>query len=152
MLMSHYQWMRDQGHQQRASGALAKVVEQVGDDAGRLSSVARDLMTDKETAGKFDDVALALTQHMGQVKSADKRRSRIDHNHLDTAALANFLNGKVEAAIKLQEQAIAKGGNGDDFRRRLRTYEAAQVALAKVNRGVALPAATMVAANDEDEE
>jgi hypothetical protein len=152
MLMSHFQWLRDQGHQQRAGDALAKVVKQVGDDANRLNSVAWDLMTDKETAGKFDDVALALTQRLEQVQTADKGKRHIDHNHLDTAALANFLNGQVDAAVRLQQQAIAKGGNGDDFRRRLRTYEVAQAALAKAARAVALPTATMVAANEEDEE
>lgn len=153
MLMSHYQWMRDQGHKQRADGVLAKVVKQVGNDAGRLNSTAWGLMTNKETAGKFDEVALALTQRMAQVTATDqRRRGRVDYNHLDTAALANFLNGKVETAIKLQGDAIAKGGKGDDFRRRLRTYEAAQVALAKASRGVVLPAATMIASNEEEEE
>lgn len=154
MLMSHFQWLRDQGHRQRAGDALSKVVKQVGDDTSRLNSVAWDLMTEKETAGKFDDVALALMQRLEQVRntSSDKRHRRVDHNHLDTAALANFLNGKVAAAITLQQQAIARGGNSDDYRRRLRTYEAAQIAVAKANRGVALPTATMIAANEEDEE
>lgn len=153
MLMSHYQWMRDQGHKQRADGVLAKVVKQVGDDTGRLNSTAWGLMTNKDTAGKFDEVALALTQRLAQVRTADKRRrGRVDYNHLDTAALANFLNGKVETAIKLQADAIAKGGKSDDFRRRLRTYQAAQVALVKASRGLMLPAATMVASNEEEEE
>lgn len=153
MLMSHYQWMRDQGHKQRADGVLAKVVKQVGDDAGRLNSTAWGLMTNKDTAGKFDDVALALTKRMAEVTATDKRRrGRVDYNHLDTAALANFLNGKVETAIKLQSEAIAKGGRSDDFRRRLRTYQAAQLALTKASKGVALPAATMVASANEDED
>ena len=45
--------------------------------------------------------------------------------------------GELEQAIKLQRQAIAKGGRNDDFRRRLRTYEAAQNAVAEAQRGVA---------------
>lgn len=150
-MMSHYQWLRDQGHDKRASGALAKIVDQVGQDTGRLNSVAWDLMTNKETAGKFDELALALTQRMEAINSTDKRRRRIDHNHLDTAALANFLNGNVEKAIKLQKQAISKSSSSD-FRRRLRTYEAARTALTKVQRSVSLPTATMIAANNEDEE
>lgn len=108
-------------------------------------------MTNKSIAGKFDEVALALAQRMEALTAADKRRRRIDHNHIDTAALANFLNGNVEKAIALQKKAIAKNSSSD-FRRRLRTYEAARTALAKVQRGVALPAATMIAANNEDEE
>lgn len=154
-MMSHYQWMRDQEHKQRADVALAKVVKQVGNDPGRINSVAWDLMTDKGTAGKFDELALALTKHMeavGNTKKKNGRQQRLHPNHLDTAALANFLNGKVEQAIRLQQKAIAKGGSGDDFRRRLRTYEAAQTALAKAQRGVTLPAATMVASNEEEEE
>lgn len=146
-MMSHYQWLRDQGHQQRASGALAKVVKQVGDNASRLNSVAWDLMTDKATAGKFDEVALALTQRM------ERNRNQMHYNHLDTAALAYFLNGKVDKAITLQQQAIAKGGRNDDFRRRLRTYEAAHKSLVQAQQSRALPAATMVAtADDEDDE
>ncbi|MCK5940662.1 MAG: hypothetical protein KAI24_01735 [Planctomycetes bacterium] len=152
-LMSHYQWLRDQGHQQRAQGALSKVVEQVGDDAGRLNSVAWDLMTDKQTAGKFDELALALTQRMEQVaKTQKRRRGEVHYNHLDTAALANFLNGNVEKAISLQQLAIEKGGRSDDFRRRLRTYEAAQSALVKATQAKPLPAATMVASGNEEEE
>lgn len=150
-MMSHYQWLRDQGHDKRAGGALAKVVEQVGKDTGRLNSVAWDLMTNKATAGKFDELALALTQRMEVLSASDKRRRRIDHNHLDTAALANFLNGNVEKAISLQKKAIGKNSSSD-FRRRLRTYEAARTALAKAQRGVVLPTATMIAANNEDEE
>ena len=103
------------------------------------------------TAGKFDELALALTQRMEVLSASDKRRRRIDHNHLDTAALANFLNGNVEKAISLQKKAIGKNSSSD-FRRRLRTYEAARTALAKAQRGVVLPTATMIAANNEDEE
>lgn len=152
-MMSHYQWLRDQGHQSRAGGALAKIVDQVGKDTGRLNSVAWDLMTNKSTVGKFDELALALTQRMEEIaaKSKSSRRSRIDHNHLDTAALANFLNGNVDKAIKLQKQAIGKSSSSD-FRRRLRTYEAARTALAKAQRGVTLPAATMIAANNEEDD
>lgn len=151
-MMSHYQWLRDQGHQSRAGGALAKIVDQVGKDTGRLNSVAWDLMTNKSTVGKFDELALALTQRMEEISAkSTSRRSRIDHNHLDTAALANFLNGNVDKAIKLQQQAISKSSSSD-FRRRLRTYEAAQTALAKAQRGVTLPTATMIAANNEEDE
>ena len=83
----------------------------------------------------------------------EKRKSRMHYNHLDTAALAYFLNGKIEQAVSLQKQAISKGGRNDDFRRRLRTYEAAQLTVAKAQQGMALPAATMVAtANEEEEE
>lgn len=152
-LMSHYQWLRDQGHKQRAQGTLATVVKRVGDDPGRLNSAAWDLMTDKSTAGKFDEMALAMTQRMeALVAKSNRRRAQSHYNYLDTAALANFLNGNVEKAISLQRQAIEGGGRSDDFRRRLRTYEAAQTALVKATQAKPLPAATMVATSQEDED
>lgn len=150
MLMSHYQWLRQQGHRQRADGTAEKIVARVGDDPGRLNSAAWDLMTDKETAGKFDELALAMTRRMPLAD--DNARRRMHPNYLDTAALAHFLNGEVEQAIQLQQQAIARGGNGDDYRRRLRTYEAARVALQRAARELTPAAETMVASNGEDDE
>jgi tetratricopeptide (TPR) repeat protein len=142
-LMSHYQWLRDHGHEQRAGATLAKVVEQAGDNPQRLNSAAWELMTNAETAGKFDDVALAYAQRMEQ------HGESLSHHHLDTVALAHFLNGQVERAVELQQQAIERGGNADDYRRRLRTYEAAKAALVKCNEAARLPAATMIAGNDD---
>ena len=63
-----------------------------------------------------------------------------------------MLTGVPADELRAAARLFAKGGNGDDFRRRLRTYEVAQAALAKAARAVALPTATMVAANEEDEE
>ncbi|MCA8952371.1 MAG: hypothetical protein KDE27_22870 [Planctomycetes bacterium] len=124
-LMSHYQWLDKNHHDERASKALATIVEQAGNDAGHLNGLAWGLMTDKETAGQFDRVALALAERMEQ------GRGRLPHRYIDTVALARFLNGQVDQAVALQKRAIAAGGNSDDYRRRLRTYEAAQAAVAK---------------------
>jgi len=137
-LLSHYRWLRDEGHGERAAGTLAKVVEQVGNDVNQRNAVAWDLMTDKDTVGRCDDVALAIAQKM------EENGAREPH-HLDTMALAQFLNGHVEKAIDLQQKAIAAGGNGDDFRRRLRTYEAARDQLAKTQSLGAARGETMVA-------
>lgn len=137
-LLSHYQWLRDHDHAQRAAGVLARVVDQVGDDPRRQNSVAWSLMTDDETTGRFDEVALALAERIE--RSGDELEPRL----LDTVALARFLNGQVERAVALQKQAIEHGGRGDDYRRRLRTYEAAQVALAKA--AASASPATFVAA------
>lgn len=140
-LMSHYQWLHDEGHAERAASALAKVVDQVGNDQHQRNSVAQDLMTDKETVGKCDDVALAIAQRMEQTGARE-------HHHLDTMALAHFLNGKIDRAIELEQQAIAAGGNGDEYRRRLRTYEAARDAVVKHESLAAAVGPRMVAAND----
>jgi tetratricopeptide (TPR) repeat protein len=126
-LMSHYRWLHDEGHAERAAGALAKVVDQIGEDQHQRNSAAWNLMTDKQTVGKFDDVALAIAQRMEQSGARE-------HHQLDTIALAYFLSGHVERAIELEQKAIVAGGNGDEYRRRLRTYEAARDAVAKAPR------------------
>ena len=143
-LMTHYQWLREQGHQNRADSALARVVDGIGENPSRLNSVAWSLMTDKDTLGKYDELALAIAKRM------EKQRQHLAHQHLDTAALAYFLNGDVSRAVKLQRKAISKGGRSDDYRRRLRTYEAAFAAVAKASEVAAAPAATMVAAKDDE--
>jgi hypothetical protein len=141
-LMSHYQWLRGHGHAGRATDALAKIVDQIGDDAHRLNGAAWSLMTDDETSGKFDEVALAIADRM-------ERSGGLEPRLLDTVALARFLNGQIDRAVALQRQAIDDGARGDDFRRRLRTFEAAQAAMAKAAAQMAVPAATLVAANDD---
>lgn len=132
-LMSHYQWLRQEGHTQRAANVVAKVVEQVGDDAHRLNATAWHLMTDEETAGKFDELALALAARM------ETKADELDPRYLDTIAMARFLAGQVDRAVELETQAISKGGNGEEFRRRLRTYQAAQAAVAKASAPTAAP-------------
>jgi hypothetical protein len=82
-------------------------------------------MSERETAGRFDDVALALVQRM------EANGGLQQHHQFETAALAYFLNGKVGEAVARQQQAIARGDRGDDARLRLRTYEAALAAVAK---------------------
>jgi len=124
-LMSHYQWLRGHGHGERAAGVIDRVVDQIGNDPRRLNAAAWSLMTDDGTTGKFDEVALAIAERMEGSERA------LEPNQLDTVALARFLNGQVGRAIALQQQAIERGGRGDDYRRRLRTYEAAQAALTK---------------------
>ena len=117
--LTYYQWLDRRGHGERAGRALDRIVEESGREPGRLDDVARELMTDKETAGKFDRVALALVQRMLE-------GGRRPQRHLDTAALAFFLNGEVDRAVALQREAVAKAKNDDEYRRRLLTYEAAQ--------------------------
>lgn len=140
-LLTHYQWLEQNRHEARAEKALATVVERAGSDPRRLCDMARELMTDKETAGQFDRVALALAQRVGN-KVSDPRQ-------LDTVALAHFLNGGIAEAIATQQAAIERGGKSDDYRRRLRTYEAALAAVAAAQQAGPAPRAT-IAANDDD--
>jgi len=140
-LMSHYQWLKEQGHATRAAGALTKIADQVGDDVNRLNGAAWELMTDKATAGKFDELALALAERMAT------HSEQLNHRYLDTMALAHFLNGGIDRAIELQQQAIERGGNDDDYRRRLRTYEAARAAVVS-HQEVAVAQEKLVAAGN----
>ena len=55
-------------------------------------------------AGDADALALALTERLQQVCQQDRHRRRPNHDYLDTAALAQFLNGNVERAIELANE------------------------------------------------
>lgn len=138
-LLSHWHWLHEQGHAERAAATLQRVVAEFGDDPNRLNAIAWDLMTDDATAGRYDAVALAIAERL----AAGGRD--LPHHHLDTMALAWFLNGDLDRAVALQQQAIAAGGGGE-ARRRLRTYEAARTALAREREAAAAAASpTMVA-------
>lgn len=118
-LLTYYQWMESRGHRKQAAAMLGKAVESVGDDSQRLNRCAWDLMTKKETEGKFDLAALAFVERM-QSKSQE-----LPQPLLDTAALAYYLNGRFEQAVALQKEAISRGGDEQEYRRRLRVYEVA---------------------------
>ena len=117
----YYQWMRKNGHDERAGQALDQYVKQLGNNNSHLNSTVWHLMTDKRVAGQYDELALALAERM-------EEKGGLDHRMLDTVALAKFLNGHIDEAITLQKKAMKHGGRSDDYRRRLRTYEAAKKA------------------------
>lgn len=124
-LMTRYQWMEERGFDDHAQRVLARLVDDNGDDVSRLNARAWELMTDADSAGQFDTVALAFVDRMLQ------REQSLDHRMLDTAALAKFLAGQVDEAVRLERAALQKNHGSDDYRRRLRTYEAAQRTLAR---------------------
>jgi hypothetical protein len=144
-LMSHYQWLDRNRHEQRAATALAQIVAEAGGDVERLDQQARELMTGKDSAGRFDRIALAFAERMEQLGG-----QRLRPNQLDTMALARFLDGQVEQAVALQQQAVARGGNDDEYRRKLRTYQVAQQAIAAA-RAATGAAERLVAVNEDDE-
>jgi len=120
------------------------LAEQLGDDPERLHRVAADLMTDERTTGQFDELALALAQRI------EASGQELDARQLDTVALAHFLNGDVARATELQRLAVERGSHNDDYRRRLRTYEAAALALTKARSVPVPPEATMIAVAREE--
>jgi hypothetical protein len=116
--LTHYQWLHERGHGARAQRVLERITQEHGANADRLNALAWELMNDKESAGKFDAAALALSKRMLALGTTR-------HHHLDTAALASFLNGAAADAVQLQEQALAQCQGNDEYRRRLLTYAAA---------------------------
>lgn len=138
-LLSHFQWLKTNHHDDRAARTLATLVERVGNRPQRLCEMARELMSDKETAGQFDAVALALVQRAEQERP---ELERIEPRWLRTMALAHFLNHEVDRAVALQQAAIERSPNEDEYRVQLRTYQAAQQAVALAARRPAVEETT----------
>lgn len=131
----HYQWLHQRGHEQRKQKVLDKISEQHRNRPEALDELARQLMNHKDSAGKYDALALALSQ---RVLTHGTPR----HRALDTAAQAHFLAGQLDQAVRLQRAALAEADH-DEYRRRLRTYEAA------VSFSSAKPALAEIASSDD---
>lgn len=116
-LITQYEWMKDRGHETHATTILTRVVKENGTKNSQLDSLARDLMTNKETSGKFNRAALALAELM-------QKRGSLKDSYQDTVALAMFLNGRVSDAVAAQTRAI-KSRDRSEYRRRLMVYQAA---------------------------
>ncbi len=125
-LLTQHEWLHERGHDDHAAVAFERLVEQYDDDHSRLNRLAWHLMSDDETCGHFDATALKLAQRI------EGDPEDMSHRVLDTLALAYFLNGHLERAVPLQQAAVEKHGS-DEYRRRLRTYEAAVAALPRVD-------------------
>lgn len=116
----YFQWFDQNGHTPRADRMIAKWIDRYGKRKSRLIESAWSLMTERSTIGKFDRAALRLAEHA--IKGDDDP----EHRALDVLALAKFLDGQVDAAIELEQQAVAADDDRSDYRRRLRMYEAAR--------------------------
>ncbi|MBL9078933.1 MAG: hypothetical protein JNL08_15610 [Planctomycetes bacterium] len=110
--------------QEDAAAAKRLMDEYLGDDgAANLNNDCWYLMTDLATMGRFDWFAHGLAERMLA------QRDAMQSHEFDTAALAMFQVGRVADAIELQQTAIAKGGNGPDYRMRLQRYQKAAAAM-----------------------
>lgn len=118
-LISRFQRAHEQGDRRRARRAVEQIMEQHGRNLSSLNSLAWELLTDDDHAGRHDDLAMALAERMLA------QREHLNHYMKDTVALALFRAGEVRQAVDLQREAIAEGGNDSDYRRRLATYEQA---------------------------
>lgn len=77
------------------------------------------LLTELPTMGRFDAFAVGLAERMLE------QREAMDYFEFDTAALAMFAAGRVDEAVKLQEEAIERGGRGTpEYLERLCRYKA----------------------------
>lgn len=139
-LLTYHKFMQKNGHGERAEKIVDRLVKEHNNDNNALNAFAWNLMTEKNTVGQFDGLALSIAERM-------QKNRHLDHQQLDTVALAKFLNGKVEEAIALQRRAIEQEGDSHDYRRRLRTYETA-LAMAGNQR----PATASVAVSDEEDD
>lgn len=120
----YYQWLDANQHKERAERFLDECVKVLGRGHSRRRNMLRyawSLMTERKTAGQFDRVALALAE-----RAVAANADGVSGDALDTLALAKFLDGQVERAVELERQALASQEGNDDFRRRLRMYEAAR--------------------------
>lgn len=116
--LTYYQWLDRNGHAQRADAMLERAIAENGNEPRRLVSMASSLMREEETAGKFDRAALAIARRL----LADD--AGLDPRALDVIAMAHFLNGQVDAAVRFERRAVSANKSGD-YRERLRLYEAA---------------------------
>lgn len=77
------------------------------------------LLTELPTMGRYDTFAVGLAERMLE------QRDAMDYFEFDTAALAMFAAGRVDEAVKLQEEAIDRGGRGTpEYLERLQRYKA----------------------------
>lgn len=78
------------------------LIQKAADDADFLNGFAWSLLTDESTKGKFNALALAAAETMRKAPGGD------GWSQMDTLALARFENGRIDEAIKIQKQAIAR--------------------------------------------
>lgn len=117
--IARWQRLHRRGDEERAGAALDRMVATIGRSDDSLNNFAWELLTDGDYRGRHDALALALAEQL------QRRARRLTHYMMDTVALAKFRAGEIESAIRLQREAIRRGGNDRGYRDRLRQYESA---------------------------
>lgn len=85
-----------------ATEAGTRFVSVAETDANMLNGFAWTLLSDPSMMGKYDALAATAAEAMSRAPGGD------GWSHLETLALAKFRTGKIDDAISVQEQAIAK--------------------------------------------
>jgi len=93
----------ERGDRAAAVGLAQRIVASV-DDADGLNALAWALLTEERYAKAYDGVARTFAVHANEHSGYSK------WEHLDTLALAEFRSGNLDAAVRMQEQAIERAG------------------------------------------
>ncbi|MBZ0150203.1 MAG: hypothetical protein K8J09_01630, partial [Planctomycetes bacterium] len=108
------------GDAEAAAQTMLRYRTDVGE--GRdLNNDAWYLMVRPDTMGRFDTLALAQCDELMRQMGAG-----ISHGNKDTVALAKFLNGLVDEAIELQEDASRASGDQPQYVARLLRFKNAK--------------------------
>lgn len=121
-----YRRLKDEGDADRAERLLDQMVQQIGRGNDDLNGYTWSLLTGNERIEGRDELAFDLARRM------QSRPNQLSHYMIDTIALAYYRVGRVEEAIELQREAIARGGERADYLQRLRQYEGAPASLGQL--------------------
>lgn len=104
--------------------AASRALERASATPGLGSSLNNDawyLMVRPDTMGRFDTLALAFCEAMVRIEGRS-----LDGNSKDTVAQAMYLNGRLDDAIRLQQEVVRDGGGLGTYAARLRRYKEAR--------------------------
>ena len=122
-------WHKNDIEAANACGAL--ILAQASEDATYLNNFAWALLTEERYEGRYEDLALKLSQHSNELSG------RKNWMFVDTLALARFETGDVEAAIALENKAIelSNGTRVDELKAALARFETARTAAVTASVG-----------------
>ena len=121
-LRSEFERLAAQGHHEDAKKPLYKVVELAKEDSMYLNNLAWVLLTEDEYGGRYLGEATKISERSNELAEYKNWYA------LDTLALARFLGGQTQEAVRLQRSALNLAGNdpqAGEVRKALERYEAA---------------------------
>ena len=95
------------------------LIEKAAGDAQLLNSLAWNLMTERQTEGRFSELALKAARRCDQASEGR------NWSYVDTLALALFETGDVDEAIKIEEKAIKLAHEQDVYEMAIEELELA---------------------------
>jgi len=120
-LLTKFRIMAASSKDHRGIEELGRLVIKKGaDDPTLLNEFAWGLLTEEDTEGKFNELALAAAQQCSEASGGE------NWMYLDTLALAKFETGARKDAVALQEKAIELCDNGMaliELRQSLKRYQ-----------------------------